>query len=37
MIALILIPLITVFVLGSIAPLFITEEMNDIVQTETGC
>jgi hypothetical protein len=33
MIALILIPLITVFVLGSIAPLCITEEMHDIVQT----
>jgi hypothetical protein len=34
MIALIVIPLTIVFVIGSIAPFFITEEMHDIVQAK---
>jgi hypothetical protein len=35
MIALIVIPLTIIFILGSISPLLVTEEMHDIVQT--GC
>lgn len=34
MIALILIPLSIVFILGSISPLLITEEMRDVVRLE---
>jgi hypothetical protein len=34
MIALILIPLVIVFILGSIVPLLVTEEMRDVVQME---
>jgi hypothetical protein len=34
MIALILIPITIVFILGSISPLLVTEEMRNIVQME---